>query len=544
MKTSYLSVLLAALALSGCSQNEITEMSPEANPAVGFSVYTGVQTRGVVTDLALLKKDPATTDGTTKGGGFGILAYYTGQEAWTTNTANHKPNFMYNQQVKWGSSWEYAPLKYWPNTAGDKITFFAYGPYDNTSIDNGIELSGNTAGDYPTLTFTVKGTETSAEEVTVSNDSKKANSMIDLVVADLEDKEKTTENIKFQFAHILSRANFQARLDKNLTSGNKGDGKTYVCITGARIVGSTTNSSSKFYGKATYKWATAGESKWDYTTTTIPTDNYDLKDILSLVNHSSIEGDALNGKSYTTESVVLKQDGSAKNLFNRNDVDSKTADEYLFLIPPTDGTDTEIAATTGGITSEKDIEVQIDYDIITLDEALSNNTSEKFSKTSTTATVSLPSGTLKRGKAYNYIFTIGLEGIKVDADVTAWGTDVEAYAPSTDVTIESGNVSDATAVATAIKTAITTMNTAKEQNPNCDYFVINIAGAVSTSGGITLTDATDTKFVVGDQIELNFKGTVTTGTITAPANWTAGAALTSSAGKVILQKNPTPAKSE
>ena len=32
---------LAALTIAGCSQNEVTEISPDAHPQVGFGVYTG-----------------------------------------------------------------------------------------------------------------------------------------------------------------------------------------------------------------------------------------------------------------------------------------------------------------------------------------------------------------------------------------------------------------------------------------------------------------------------------------------------------------------
>ena len=40
-----MNVMLSALALlllSACSQNEVTEVSPDAHPQVGFGVYTGV----------------------------------------------------------------------------------------------------------------------------------------------------------------------------------------------------------------------------------------------------------------------------------------------------------------------------------------------------------------------------------------------------------------------------------------------------------------------------------------------------------------------
>ena len=535
MKTRNLLIAISALALAGCSQNEITEMSPDANPAVGFSVYTGVQTRGVETKLDLLKKTP----GTTQGGGFGVLAYYTGTNSFPSdNTSNsYTPNFMYNQKVVWESTspgaWKYSPLKYWPNTKDDKITFFAYAPYSAaenlptgsvTAIDNGITLSGNTETGYPELTFTVKGT--------ASGSSDKANAMVDLVVATNKDKERTTENIKFQFEHILSRANFQAKLDKNLTSGSGGvgDGNTYVCVTGARIVGSTSNNDSKFYGKAVYKWL---NGYWDYTTGSvdIPTSNYDLGDVLSLIDRSA-SGLPFDGKNYSTPCVILAQAGTATELFQHNGTDSKTTDEYLFLIPPTDAQD---LTSAGGITSEKDVLVEIDYDIITLDAALTNNSNQNYSKTSTKATVSLPNGTLKRGKAYNFIFTIGLEEVKVDADVTAWDTEVDVYAPSVDVT---------TYNADNVKTAIKAMSDAKQVNPNCNYFIVNInaAATIGSSAGLDLTGNASTNFanfLSGDQIELNFaqNSSVTVNNITVPNGWTKiGSDITSSTGKVILKK--------
>lgn len=70
MRTRNLLTVAAALLLAGCSQNEITEMSPDANPAVGFNVYSGVQTKGTQTDVTALKT------------GFGVFAYHTNSQSW------------------------------------------------------------------------------------------------------------------------------------------------------------------------------------------------------------------------------------------------------------------------------------------------------------------------------------------------------------------------------------------------------------------------------------------------------------------------------
>ena len=55
---------MAALTIAGCSQNEVTEINPDADRTIGLDVYTGVQTRGTETTTSTLKEADA---------GFGIL---------------------------------------------------------------------------------------------------------------------------------------------------------------------------------------------------------------------------------------------------------------------------------------------------------------------------------------------------------------------------------------------------------------------------------------------------------------------------------------
>ena len=161
--------------------------------------------------------------------------------------------------------------------------------------------------------------------------------------------------------------------------------------------------------------------------------------------------------------------------------------------------------------------VQVDYDIVTVDSKLSAG----HSVTSTSATISLPNKTLKRSKAYEYILTIGLEEVKVTAMVTDWANADLVYIPSVDV---------ATADASNVGTAITTLNTAKANNPNCNYFVVNITG--SGSGTWSLT-ATTGNFKSGDQIDLKFSTSSLPSTVTL-SGWKAGSAINNS---IILTKD-------
>mgnify|MGYP003171373996 CR=1 FL=1 len=59
MGTKSLLMAMAALTIAGCSQNEVTEINPDADRTIGLDVYTGVQTRGTETTTSTLKEADA-----------------------------------------------------------------------------------------------------------------------------------------------------------------------------------------------------------------------------------------------------------------------------------------------------------------------------------------------------------------------------------------------------------------------------------------------------------------------------------------------------
>ena len=172
-------------------------------------------------------------------GGFGVFAYYTGTAAYNTvNSANQlmktlEPNFMYNQQVWWnpygGDSWNYTPLKYWPNdnqpaddegaqgsVAQSRVSFFAYAPWvDHTAASLGTDgitaISANTTVGDPTVTYVLnplpekqvdllwgtRGKDTYQEADGTPNTDDVA------VNTDLT-KQTTTESVDFRFRHALT----------------------------------------------------------------------------------------------------------------------------------------------------------------------------------------------------------------------------------------------------------------------------------------------------------------------------------------------------
>ena len=85
MGTKSLLMAMAALTIAGCSQNEVTEINPDADRTIGLDVYTGVQTRGTETTTSTLKEADA---------GFGIFAYKTSKEGWHSEKTSTTPDFM------------------------------------------------------------------------------------------------------------------------------------------------------------------------------------------------------------------------------------------------------------------------------------------------------------------------------------------------------------------------------------------------------------------------------------------------------------------
>ena len=152
MKMKKLFILAAAAAmLAGCSEtdelakNQLSKAADDG--AISFSVYTNrAVTRagkaGVLNTDSLKKPD----------GGFGVFAYHTNNSLY--DSQNSEMNFMYNQKVTWnGQKWEYDPVKYWPNEFGDNaksndidyVSFFAYAPYVDFNPMTGVAPAGEDA---------------------------------------------------------------------------------------------------------------------------------------------------------------------------------------------------------------------------------------------------------------------------------------------------------------------------------------------------------------------------------------------------------------
>lgn len=362
---------MAALAIAGCSQNEVTDVNPDIHPAVGFDVYTGVQTKGAETTTSTLKS----------GDGFGILAYQTG-DVWNNDKSTATPSFMYNEHATWtagspAGSWDYENSpKFWP-TNGNKITFFAYAPYESSPADGAnkkITLSGQSDTGAPTITF----------EVNTGNDWK---DMVDLVTdgrTDIQDQTSASNSgtVTFKFKHVLTKIkNIMVKPDTNLGSNTK------IYVTGLELDPGT----NVLYSKAIYQF---DNDEWVATTTPGASYFSGVKDLSAFLNKKT-----QNQWGYTTSSVDASNHSTATALFPDN--------QALYFIP---------VNNTTGTATEGDLKLKISYDIVSTTDGSTNHTS-----TLTNKEINLPANTFKKGTAHTYTLTIKMNAININVEETIEG---------------------------------------------------------------------------------------------------------------------------
>ncbi len=351
----------AGALMASCSKD--ASNSDFSQNAIEFGTYLGrdAQTKGKV------------TKGITK---FGVLAYYTKGEDFNATTST--PNFMYNQEVNGteGGNWTYSPIKYWPTAVGDKISFFAYAPMVAKSNEN-FTLSDNTKTGTPTINVTYPADLTQ---------------MVDLVAGVAMNKTKAKGNatedvVTFTLKHEMSRVGISAKVSEDVYKNDGTANKTKVVITGIKFNNVT---DGDFYTSGKYTFSTTDEGRGNWSDLTTGELN-----LSSILKSGSVK---MANEKYSKDNAIALENSTAVSLFKD--------DNYLFLIP---------AKNADGVAENKTT-VTISYDIVTEDANLSNG----YSCTSATKTVYLPTGTLKQGVAYNYVFTIAVDKVVLSATVENW----------------------------------------------------------------------------------------------------------------------------
>ncbi len=360
----------AALAMTSCSSEDLTGADAKANQtAISFGTYIG--------------RVPQSRSGETRtGADFGVLAYYTGSGDF--NTSISTPDFMYNQLVKHNTSgYTYDPVKYWPATPTDKVSFFAYAPY---STDENISTS----------TVDKQGTPT----VTVTIPSKLENST-DFVAASMVNQIQATNNgtVKFLLKHEMTRLTISAKVSDEVYKDDDEHNKTYVVIKNIKFNKGDNN--SVIYGSGVYTFDATNKVN-------------NLQNTVGTWIPTASENDLVFDGMLNTEQVNITKEG-ASNPYNVTGVKltgtSETKlmknDAYAYLIPITgEGLKSNSATAT------------IEYDIVTIDSKLAKG----YVCTSTEKTLNLPDGILKQGVSYNLLFNINVKEVTLDADVDQWST--------------------------------------------------------------------------------------------------------------------------
>ena len=384
MKQNYFMGLIAcaALTMTGCSNDEINApQQSQGNNAIEFSTYLGRNAQG--------SRGTETSTTSIQTSGFGVLAYYTEQNNFA-DTNNNKPNFMWNQKVTYSNSaWSYTPVKYWPTKVGDKVSFFAYAPYVEGDDANGIVLSKNNVTGAPTATITLPDDPSKTIDFVAAVQMNKTH----------DNSATANNNVSFTLKHEMTRVKVQAKLDKSVYSDADAKHKTFVVIKDVKF-----NDKGQFYKSGTYTFSTTNGERGTWALANASTYTLDLNGVLNTetITAATATGASANGDYKTGVKGLKLVDTTAKDLFKNS--------EYLFLIP--------VSANNGDGLTDGKATATIEYDIVTEDSKLVAG----YSCTSATKTVLLPAGTLKQGISYNYIFTIKLDEIVLNATVNEWDT--------------------------------------------------------------------------------------------------------------------------
>lgn len=383
---SLFSLTIAMLALAACSENEITEQNPAVNKAIGFDTYTSVQTRGTEGNLVTLQGD-----------NFGVMAY---QTTGAYSTTGAKSEFMKNQPVSWNTGtnkWEYNPVKYWPAGTDEKVSFFAYSPYDSDgTVYNAATISAD-ASNNPKIGFTLLNYQASMIDLLVSDPAASGCVTTDLTSA--------SGTVKFKFIHPLTRVVMEAKTDTDISANTD----TKVFVTGVSLI-----HTSKLNSKGTFDMK---EQTWANNTTDYLASPYVLTEYDGGLDCGVLNLTAANFAGYTAKSIDISAGGTTATSLFATLAGGQSSDEYLFLLPVNNTTGTAAAG---------DVKVKIAYDIVNK----INDTTH--SKSSVEKEVNLPAGVLKKGAAHKFTFIIGLNAITFDVDTDAnWGTET-----NNDVTVQ------------------------------------------------------------------------------------------------------------
>lgn len=233
MKKILFFAAIAAVALASCSSDDsvATDLAQVGDDgAISFNAYSGTTT--VTRGTTMSTKD--FTDPTK--GGVGVFAFYQpatdGVAGPNFTTVKYSTaNFMYNQKVAYdavNTKWSYSPVKYWPNNKGDKVTYFAYAPYEETTVWDDLNVSTNNSGTTVYRKFSVNSNVDEQTDylfaapnlnltkpTTISDNANPVGGTGSATVTDATTATTKTNVVNFDFMHVTSKINLYVGVQVN-----------------------------------------------------------------------------------------------------------------------------------------------------------------------------------------------------------------------------------------------------------------------------------------------------------------------------------------
>ena len=550
-------------------KDDSTQQPQLEKGAIGFDVYTQKATTragwtGSLTTDELKKTHAASDEVYSKANGFGVFGYYTDNNEYEQRSV---PNFMYNQQVTWSdalSIWQYEPIMYWPNEYGksaesddqDKVTFFAYAPYVEVIPTSGKLANTSTDPDNPDNTkeletYGITGMTRNSNQgdpilkyIASFNTSKSVDlcwgvqpamqwnttqtgsdkyleaGMPWLNVqrpAEAATQQAANQRVKFIFKHATAQMRVKIDADVDVDGrghDNKVDGKTRVWVRQVTFKGFAMRGSLNLNND------TPDKEKWlDYNG-----QNEIVAEDVTVYDGRKDGKEGVNGAIATNEKVTglnpaLIQAGLYVGYGWANPDDPKNTiyNAPNIKLDPNDAPG--VTNTPVNLFESKDgdffhvipvdneaFEVEIVYDIETIDASLAQNLSDGATKGSSienriSKTISFGNEVfLKAGHSYTLNLHLGMYSVKFDAAVTDWITEptqdvdlplnVPAFAAST---TSSGSGSSASPYAVEIpykdnyEFAISGLQGGESLTATVGDMTTTTAGATETTGAGTLT---------------------------------------------------------
>lgn len=248
---------------------------------------------------------------------------------------------------------------------------WTYSPTKYWPAGNSRKLSFFAYGPYgATGVSLVKDSKEPKLTVTLPANQKETADLVAAAVRNLG-TDKSGSAVTFTFSHVAAAVKMKAKASADLTANKQ----VQLHVTGLKL-----KHSEKLASDGTYSIYTGYWVKTRY----LP-DTYDL-------------GDAANGilnRDPSINAVDVSTDAAGVDLFGTN---------TLYLIP--------INGTTGSAAG--DVQAEVSFKLRTRPD----DSSTDWVESSKILTVNLPEDGFKQGRLTNYTFTIGLDEIKVSADIT------------------------------------------------------------------------------------------------------------------------------